>query len=327
MPRISRRRRSRRRLRSRLIRTRVRRRFRRLRRRRFSRRAKRFFTRKQLVPPSVVVKITMSVPFILSEGTATDDFTAFGAYIANSLDTSDATATPAAFGTYTLLGGLSAAAPLLCSGNTNGASLVTKDSNTWGPANRPRYISTNYFHMGNMWKRYRVLSSTITFSCENMMFQNSTGSNRATAHGVLNLFATPGAESIANTTAMIYNWTRPAIFGQRNAKTHTIHNQYTSPSILRHTCSASRLVRNVYPTTTEDYTGTCTPGTNGTLPTYARPTDLVYHGWTFHPYGAAGTPPRSNFLPSSTLLSGYITVSYKVFFSDPHVNSDFVNPL
>jgi len=265
------------------------------------------------------------VPFALVTGTATNDFTAFAAYIANSIDLDGVSG--AGFGGYTAFNALCVPGPVLCSGSSQGATMYTKDADNMATLTRPRYISTNYFHMGNMWRRYRVLSSTLTFSCENMMFQNSTGSNRATAHGVLNLFASPEAESVADVGPIVQNWTRPAIFGQRHGKTHTILNQYTTPSSIRYTCSASSLMRSQYPGTIEEFSGGCVQGSSGGVPTYTRPQRKVYHGWTFHPYGACGTAPRTNFLPSSTLLSGYITVSYKCHFTDPHVNSDFVAPL
>lgn len=214
------------------------------------------------------------------------------------------------------------------SSNVSGSQMRTKFNNVqFDTVSGSKFVSSNYFHMGNLWRTYRVLSTTTTFSAENMMFQNSTGSYRATAHGVLNLFATGDPDMIASAT-VVETYTRPAIFGNRYGVTQTMGNQYSAPSTIRHTCSAQTLVNNIYPSTTEAYSGECTPGTNGAMPGYSQPEKVVYHGWTFHPYGASGSgTPRCVFLPDSTLLQGYITVSYRVLFTNPHSNSEFTRPL
>lgn len=279
------------------------------------------------MPPSVVTKITCCVPFAIIAGTATSDFCVTACFRANTLKLAAVVTGQVPTGTDSLLAYMTASGPQNVSGATNGAYLYFKDAAV-PMANRKALISTNYYHMGNMFQRYRVLSTTLTVSAENMMFQNSTGANRCTAHGVFNLFATPDIETADSVPEMISNWSRPALFGQRHAKTHTMHNQYTSPSNIRHTCSTKSLVRNVYPATTEEWSGACGAGASGGLPFYDDPVKHIWHGFTFHPYGASGdTNPRLNFLPSSTLLSGYMTVSYKCLFTDPHANSDFVNPL
>lgn len=312
-------------------------------------RSRRFFTRRQLVPPSVFTRITVSVPvtfrsnYVDSTIGALPSFDA--TFVLNSLaDGTVGSSSPN--GTYNFL-------TVARDGQTPGTdfSKPAQGRIYYGrqgvdvAAVEKNCISTNYYHLGNMFKTYKVTGALLSFTGGHALTPNTYyGGNsvfpisQPNFNGVCDftLFATDDLDSCDTSQSRLYNYSRPEVFNTRHHAIKAVPsmNFGARPKHIKLKSSVKRLTRSVYPSTSMDYVGTCTPGVSGAVPVYNAPSKVVYHGFTYVPYGLNGvdvfsapTARNQAFPQDYSCFTGYATCVYFVKFFDPHSNSDFVNPV
>ncbi|AMH87766.1 putative capsid protein [Pacific flying fox faeces associated circular DNA virus-13] len=317
MPRFSRRRRYRRPYRGRSTRSRFRRRL----RRRFTGRRKRYFVKKQLVPGSSVARIVMNTPIRITLGTVADSRVG-GAWIANSLEGPDfISSTPGlARGQYSIMriaAGPSETIPI----GTAGATMYRQ-----GHRDIAYVYSSNFMHLVRFYRNYRVVKTTLTLS---LAYDNRPNSIDQTSgmsrFASVTLFATDDIDSIDTDGDINDKWIRPYAYGHRHVKTKTLHNGHISPSKISMSTSAYRLVKDRTTLTSADYVGSITP-VEPQPPIYPglnSPEKKVYIGFVISPYGV----PTGGWPASTEIVSGYLTVTQKVQFFNPHDTADFYGPV
>nr|UBJ26262.1 putative capsid protein [Red panda feces-associated circular DNA virus 3] len=287
------------------------------RRRRYRGLQRKFFTKRQLVPPSMFVKITAAVPFAMHTTESNAPYL-YMSFRVNDLD--NTTATPAGtsvinLAPLNLLKGLGASFSV----GPSGAIL-----NIVSYTDVPQVLSNNYWHLGNVYSRYRVYSGDVTLSC----YQKS----ESPAFSELNMWATDDAH-VNNFTDIdgAQKWYRPYIYTHRHSQTQTISNKYTSPSKCHMHWNTRSLISDKSTNVLEEYTGAINRNAAGTMPQYIKPNNGVYLGVLFHPYGADPltllTDPDNTYPLNSTIIQGYLTMTFMVKYYTPHDNSDYYGPI
>lgn len=317
MPRFSRRRRFKRRYRGRSIRSRYRRRL----RRSYTGRRKRYFTRKQLVPARNVVKITLSTPFRIKNAAANGDFSVGGAWRLNTLEgiyTASGSLPRGQNGIFNIVGGAS---------TTTSTPIGDFGSTLQTTSNKNRMVvSSNFWHMHNLYQRYRIRRVKQTMSCVYDPSPNSIDQTQsANRFGSLTMFFTDDVDSIT-TDAFSNNqiWARPFVQSHRHATVKTVGNGHVSASKATLSRSVKSLISDRTVGTSDDWIGNCVKTISDTDERYRSPSKFVYGGFVFTPYGLFS----SEIFPlNMIILSGYITWTFHVEFFAPHDNSDTYYPI
>lgn len=310
-------------------------RFRRFRRsfsRRRSRVLRRFFAPRQIVPPSVTVKMVFNTPFTVYTAGVVTDPCVLMSFVSNNIATS-----------FTPVDGLPAPQPLaarsiesyaanetILVNSGSGGSAITLYKPGMQANQYEGVLSNNYMHMGNMYKSYRVISQKMRVSGVMMTPTTGTGGPPTTQDGVWTLSATDDADAIDGSNEA-QHFCRPFNRMHRYQKTKTfLRDGFTSPSSLVHSFTTRQLIKDRIASTSADFIGSITkstsPGT--TFPTYGDPLKKTYHALIFHPYGTWGNQTNSPQFPASAnVFAGYLTSTKIVQFFSPHDNYEFYDAL
>lgn len=206
----------------------------------------------------------------------------------------------------------------------NGSQTMSFQHPPMGISDYEGVLSNNYMHMGNMYRNYRVLGQSCRLSGLGL-----TPTSGAAALPQLQtlIWTQAGTDDLeaGDTFGSAEHWCRPFNRMHRYQKTKTyIRDGFELPKSMKFGFSVRKLVKDRLANTSVDYVGSCeaspTPGT--AFPTYNFPAKHVYHVLVFQPYGGWGASP-STALPVGTAFAGYLTVTKRVQFFNPHDNYDF----
>lgn len=192
----------------------------------------------------------------------------------------------------------------------------------------PGAFSTNWYHLSEMYSKYRVIKFKLNFS---LVYDNQPASSDQTVgmsrFASLCLFATDDLDAINSSAKLAKNFVRPYCYNHRHIAVKTIGNGHIRPSKVSITRSVRSLIRDRSVNIVDAYSGDATRAAAadvGKKPGYTTPANHVYAGFTMTPYGQA---PNATWLENQQICSGYITVTWWVEFFRPHDNADFYGPV
>lgn len=191
-------------------------------------------------------------------------------------------------------------------------------------------IPVAYYHLGNIYQRYRVNKFKHSVAIKPVTSQVSSTSASVAHPVVLTQFAT--ADTAAGTPTFIRDWTqwRSESFVRQKKALMSIYQPTTLYSSF--SMAPIRLIRDKTWRTSLNYIGSCTPGVSGAPPTYSYPPNCnnsatpnigLWYGFVLESEDA--TSMASSGYNAEFQMTHEIT--YIVKFFEPHQNNDFNVPI
>ena len=165
-----------------------------------------------------------------------------------------------------------------------GGAVLTRTSYTTNPS----AFSTNWYHLNEMYSKYRVMKFKINLS---LVYDNQPATSDQnigmSRFASLVLFATDDLDAVNSTAKLQANFTRPYAANHRHIAMKTIGNGHIRPSKCSISRSVRSLIRDRSVNVLDSYTGNCSrsvPANVGKQPVYTTPDQHVYAGFTLTPW-------------------------------------------